>query len=134
MVSNPPYISPRDFDKTTERSVRNFEPRQALVPESVPFGVDFDGESDTAVGDAFYPRLLEIARQVEARCLVMEVADMAQARRVASRAVRLGWWTTCEIWRDWPDGARVGRETLELEGRMVDVKGEGNGRAVVLWR
>ncbi len=32
LISNPPYISPRGFAKQTSRSVRNWEPKLALVP------------------------------------------------------------------------------------------------------
>ena len=34
LVSNPPYISPSGFAHSTARSVRNYEPRIALVPPS----------------------------------------------------------------------------------------------------
>lgn len=36
IISNPPYISPAAYWKTTMRSVRGFEPRLALVPPDFP--------------------------------------------------------------------------------------------------
>ena len=117
--------------------MRKYEPREALVPNlacRASAGVQDLQNLDDAVGDAFYPRLLAIAQQVESQCLVMEVADMAQAQRVVSRAFETGSWSKCEIWRDWPETQAEKREVLELDGEKVQVRGVGNGRAVVLWR
>ena len=114
-----------------------FEPREALVPKWGLFELNDGGntrDGDMAVGDAFYPRLLEIAQRGEAKCLVMEVADMEQAKRVMGRATKMEWWSKCEIWRDWPEGGKGKREVVEVEGQMVRVRGEGNGRAVGFWR
>lgn len=125
VVSNPPYVSPRGYARETARSVRNYEPRLALVPD-----VGGDGSVHEA-GDGFYPRLLEIAWGVGARVVLVEVADMAQAVRVAGMA---GGWEGCEIWRDWVDGGGGAEEVADVDGRRVRVVGEGNGRAVVCWR
>ena len=106
-----------------------------------------DPESDA--GDAFYPRLLEIAERVGAQVWLVEVANMEQAMRVArmvlGKGVRV--WKGCEIWRDWPaaggkgDGGGDGngggdgeRKAVEIQGKDVRVRGEGNGRAVLAWR
>ena len=46
-----------------------------------------------------------------------------------------GGWDGCEIWRDWIGEGRVREgEVVEVEGEMVRVRGEGNGRVVVCWR
>lgn len=81
----------------------------------------------------------------------MEVADLAQAKRVAALASAME-WEGIEIWRDWIDTcakdavgvggnggmremADVGSgEIVEVGGRKIPVQGEGNGRAVVCWR
>src|SRR5690242_12836643 len=68
LISNPPYISPSAYWKTTTRSVRGFEPRLALVP---PPKAKLD---DTQRGDMFYPRLLAYAEEVEAKIVLLEVA------------------------------------------------------------
>ncbi len=134
VISNPPYISPDAFDKTTARSVRDFEPRTALVPHQDQLGTKIP-MSDQEQGDMFYPRLLQIAQQVDSRVVLIEVADMAQARRVADMVVESGQWTGCEIWRDWPaQGEHSSVEVVEIAGREVRVKGEGHGRAVLAWR
>ena len=137
LVSNPPYISPRSFHLDTSRSVRNYEPKIALVPHLVYPSAQqrvLDPQSDLAVGDMFYPRLLEIAQLVGSDIVVMEVADFAQAQRIASKAVLIDDFATCQIWRDWPNQCTAEDENLLIHGREVQVSGEGNVRAVVLQR
>jgi len=122
LISNPPYISPRSFDRTTSRSVRNHEPKLALVP---PVGYS---RSDEEQGDLFYPRLLKIAEMVDANILLFEVADMDQAQRVAKVAQQYQRWEGVEIWRDEPEIHHNNIEGTSLSG--VPVIGHGNGRAV----
>ncbi|KAL2039077.1 hypothetical protein N7G274_008126 [Stereocaulon virgatum] len=116
LVSNPPYISPCAFNTTTSRSVRTYEPKTALVPHvnnnTAPPAIDHV-DADTAVGDAFYPRLLCIAAQIHAKVLLMEVADFDQAVRVIGLLLATRAWEGCEIWRDEP-GARKGRAEEEV--------------------
>jgi methylase of polypeptide subunit release factors len=128
LIANPPYISPREFRLTTSRSVRLFEPQLALVPASEPSLSDID------IGDRFYPRLLEIALQVDAKIVLFEVADMAQARRVVSMAIKRGVWDEMEIWRDEPGGNSSAIECIHVDGVDVEVHGSGNGRSVVARR
>ncbi|OBT41072.1 hypothetical protein VE00_10306 [Pseudogymnoascus sp. WSF 3629] len=80
VTANPPYISRLGFNRDTERSVRNFEPQLALVPE------EEDGIGGAEKGrpeDVFYGRIVEKAERVGARILLMEVAGTEQAGRVA---------------------------------------------------
>ncbi|KAG9195345.1 hypothetical protein G6011_00466 [Alternaria panax] len=123
LTSNPPYISPSAFWKTTTRSVRGFEPRLALVPPR------WLRQTDTQQGDGFYPRLLEIARDVEAKVVLLEVADMEQALRVAQHAQKLDIFDGVEIWREQPDAAG---DTRAEQG--LPVVGQGNARSVLCWR
>lgn len=129
IISNPPYISPAAFNRDTTRSVRNFEPKLALVP-SFPS----QSLSDQEQGDMFYPRLLEIAENVSAKILLMEVADLAQAKRVSSMVKSSGAWDGVEIWRDNPDvdGGDKGRTPESVDG--VEVIGKGDGRCVFCWK
>ncbi|KAI1337522.1 S-adenosyl-L-methionine-dependent methyltransferase [Xylariaceae sp. FL0016] len=132
LVSNPPYISSQGFERDTGRSVRNHEPRLALVPElSLPF---FPGRSPE---DVFYARLLEIADILRPRTAVFEVGDLKQAMRVAEMGQR-GYqgWETIEIWRDWPDLTPASDEvdTTQVGQMEVPVKGSGHGRAVFFQR
>ncbi|KAJ8118958.1 hypothetical protein OPT61_g159 [Boeremia exigua] len=124
ITSNPPYISPSAYWKTTTRSVRAFEPRLALVP---PHRLEFD---DTQQGDMFYPRLLKIAEEVEAKIVLLEVADLDQALRVARLAKTTNIFDGIEIWRDDPNPSS-GLSTVEDE---IEVCGMGNARSVVCWR
>jgi methylase of polypeptide subunit release factors len=126
LISNPPYISPSAFDKTTSHSVRKFEPKLALVP-SIPQHNPIISDKDQ--GDLFYPRLLEIANLVCAKLFLVEVADMAQAERVAMIANERGTWDGIEIWCDEPS---LGDEH-EAFGD-IKVLGQGHGRSVFCWR
>ena len=151
LVSNPPYVSPTGFHQTTSRGVRNWEPKEALVPlKAVACASDGDGVADERVGDAFYPSLLDIAEQVKAKVVLFEVADMEQAKRVAGMVIGRGVWDDCEIWRDWPDQGVLDSQEVMISGRQpgldqdgsgtggalhdVWVNGEGNGRAILAWR
>ncbi|TVY53501.1 Mitochondrial N(5)-glutamine methyltransferase, partial [Lachnellula suecica] len=81
IISNPPYISPTHFQHATERSVRLFEPKLALVPPP-----SLHPSSPTS--DIFYVRLLHIfTRLSRAEVLLMEVGDEAQAWRVVKLAL-----------------------------------------------
>ncbi|KAI9864654.1 MAG: hypothetical protein M1813_003143 [Trichoglossum hirsutum] len=127
LVSNPPYISPSGFIKDTSRSVRNWEPKLALVPCARSL------ESSCKRGDEFYPVLLGVAMQVRCRLMALEVADMEQAKRVVSMVREIGKWEGVEIWGDWVDHrSRTGSVNVG-NGREVTVRGEGDGRVVVCW-
>lgn len=126
LISNPPYISPSGYWATTTRSVRKFEPKLALVP---PEAISAQ-QSDVDQGDIFYPRLLSIARDVEAKIVLFEVADVEQARRVAALAKDRNIFDGIEIWRDQP--GVVSDVPVDEEGFMFI--GEGQARSVVCWR
>ncbi|CCC10082.1 unnamed protein product [Sordaria macrospora k-hell] len=103
LTSNPPYISPSGFLVSTSRSVRNWEPKLALVPpvervdlhqkhfydhyypdneNLLPPSKKGKGVVEYEEEDVFYARLLEIARTYRPRRVLMEVGDMEQAKRV----------------------------------------------------
>jgi len=125
VISNPPYISPNAFNTTTSRSVRNFEPKLALVP-STPVPVN-----DEAQGDLFYPRLLELSEFVDADILLVEVSDMDQASRVVSMARERKRWQGIEIWRDEPQLQQGGNAKEVFDN--ISVIGCGHGRSVLCW-
>ncbi|KAG9629322.1 modification methylase HemK, partial [Aureobasidium melanogenum] len=131
LISNPPYISPQAFDNTTQRSVKRYEPRLALVPP--PHNSALSSKVDQ--GDIFYPRLLEIAQNVGAKIVLFEVADLEQAQRVALMAKDQGIWDDIEIWRDYPSehdsDAEIGNTTALKD---VKILGTGNGRSVFAYR
>ncbi|KAL7625381.1 hypothetical protein AAE478_004598 [Parahypoxylon ruwenzoriense] len=133
LVSNPPYISAAGFARDTERSVRNYEPRLALVPSARPPPLD-----DCEPEDVFYARLLEVAAALRPEYAVFEVGDLAQACRVV-RMARRGRFASegeIEIWRDWPDmrPSEDEAESVEFGGVGVPVRGSGHGRAVFIRR
>lgn len=134
VVANPPYISPKAFFQDTARSVRQYEPRSALVP-APPISVS--AAATIPIADSFYPRILHIAEQVRAKMLLVEVGDEKQACRVVDMILRgpqwAAHWAGCEIWRDWPsEEESVTMPTIS--GRNVRVLGQGEGRAVFAWQ
>ena len=135
IISNPPYISPHEFRTSTSRSVRNHEPRIALVPQKFHACsnsiVEVSGR-DSDTGDGFYPRLLEIAERLRAKIVVAEVASIEQAQRVASLTAESSHWNNREIWRDWPN-SEISSESI-INGAPIKIRGEGNGRSVFVAR
>lgn len=141
LVANPPYISTHGFDHDTGRSVRNHEPKLALVPDPTLLKSDGSGSPRPKDEDVFYARLLQIAEQTRPEVVVFEVGDLAQAVRVVEMALsgtreKGDWDGSVEIWRDWPDQVAGDDEAqvVEVCGINVPVKGSGNGRVVVLRR
>ena len=131
IVSNPPYISPKAFNRTTSRSVRNHEPKLALVPSPNEDVRRNSIEYDNHVGDLFYPMLLHIAERVRASMVLMEVVDIEQASRVSNMVLENSHWTGCQIWKDWPS-----HDIQTIQGNCginLKVRGKGNGRAVLVW-
>ena len=80
----------------------------------------------------FFPQLLEIAKSVGARILLVEVADMAQAKRVAAMAQMANLWDGVEIWRDDPRDS--GRQQRREVTNDIETVGEGDGRSVFCWK
>ena len=130
VTANPPYISRLGFNRDTERSVRNFEPRLALVPEEED---RIGGAEKGRPEDVFYGRIVEKAERVGARILLMEVAGTEQAGRVARIVRGRKGWRKIEVWRDFPDGV-VGEGGEGELGEEIVLRGVGEGRSVVCWR
>lgn len=128
VVSNPPYISPRDYDHRTTRSVRNHEPKLALVPKAE------DG-SDEVSGLALYPRVVSLANHIDANIMAVEVGNMQQARHVVEMAGKKRAWRKMQVWRD--DIIDRGHSQMGADGAgnypFTD-HGTGEGRAVIAWK
>jgi len=128
VISNPPYISQGGFAHDTSRSVRNWEPKLALVPR-------LREKNDAIVAeDIFYPRILDIACESKARTVLMEVGDDPQALRVATAAIKSRHWDCIQIWRDWPEqrydeGDRQ-RQAI-IDDCCIRYYGSGHSRAVI---
>jgi HemK-like putative methylase len=129
VISNPPYISHAGFSKDTTRSVRNWEPKLALVPpNAVPSAAEPHPE------DVFYPAILAKAQMSMAKVVLIEVADSAQALRAAGMARGMEFWKKVEIWRDWPDMDAEDGLVRDSEDGTIELVGSGHGRSVVCWR
>ena len=127
IVSNPPYISPQQYNPggTTTKSVRNFEPKLALVP---PESLVFDNVDQA---DQFYATLLRIAIATKAKLLVMEVGDTEQALRVKKLCMEYK-ETWVEIWNDDSD---VVIDTSNVVGLDAGSRHEDSisARVVAVW-
>ena len=144
LISNPPYISPQSFDKDTARSVRNHEPKLALVPQRPSSGAGTGLSQSKAVqdpGDIFYHPLLMLAERVDAKIVVLEIADSAQADRVLQlvRNTTGRFWDGDELWHD--DIEASNYEGIATDSNREDRSffrcsrlGSRNARAVVCWR
>lgn len=134
IISNPPYISPQSFGQDTSRSTRSYEPKIALVPSySQSLAMEVEAASvDVSIGDSFYSKLLDVAERSNAKILLVEVADMEQARRIVAKGIERRYWYQFEIWKDRPD-VTMFSETL-IGGASVRVIGDGHGRSVLAWK
>jgi methylase of polypeptide subunit release factors len=127
IISNPPYISPTSFRTMTSRSVRSYEPKLALVPQT---RLQMQDEQQ---GDLFYPHLFQLAEIYDTKLVVFEVGDMLQAERVARLAQTYKRWVGIEIWRDDPR-EEADRTILNERGLSdINIVGEGDGRSVICW-
>jgi methylase of polypeptide subunit release factors len=137
VISNPPYISPSNYSPggTTARSVRRWEPQLALVPQPLRFWASHKAQrpgygNPLQRGDEFYPPLLELARSVGSKAVVLEVGDGDQAMRVKDFAAQYFVAEPeihVEMWRD--DG------TVDMAAPDHGFNQLGSGcRAVVVWR
>lgn len=136
LTANPPYVSARDWDTTTSRSVRNWEPRAALVPER-----RWRGDQDVLEEDAFYSRVLELAMELRPNRIWFEVGDLSQAKRVVDLALRILGPSAAdsrdfgvEIWRDWPTDKpdELEEQTCMVGDREITIRGSGHGRGVYI--
>ncbi|KAJ2903969.1 uncharacterized protein MKZ38_009024 [Zalerion maritima] len=171
VTANPPYISPPSFSSSssittskTARSVRNWEPKLALVPPAVPISSNISSLGNCSCEkhpeDIFYARILHLAAssssssygdQQPPRVIFFEVGDLAQAIRVVELALCHEAWrgsfTTgtgrIEVWRDVPDmapsqeqaeGSGEEEPSVTVQGREIPVLGTGEGRSVFIQR
>jgi HemK-like putative methylase len=131
VISNPPYISPKDYAPggRTTPSVRKFEPKLALVPPARGTGLKVEA-------DLFYTHIVDIVVAARAKLICMEVGDSGQAARVADMAASY-FESDCigsdpaviEIWND--DGTVVSHSQA---AKQSDGAGMGLERVVVIFR
>ncbi|CAZ82465.1 unnamed protein product [Tuber melanosporum] len=96
VISNPPYISKESFNRSTGRSVRNYEPKLALVPKG-------------GNGDIFYPAIGRVAESLGSQAVIAEVEGWEQANRVKQEWAGSGVWEGVGIWKDF---AGIGRTVV----------------------
>lgn len=163
VVSNPPYISQKGFEQQTERSVRNYEPKLALVPKRVGGLLKEPGsllvekwKAEVKTEDIFYKAVERRAMLIGAQIMLVEVAGTEQAVRVAREVMTWGppceccphydddlapgEWKYAEIWGDDPNALEgcvediTAAEKMEMAALHVKLKGVGMGRSVFFSR
>ncbi|KAI6251073.1 Mitochondrial MRF1 N(5)-glutamine methyltransferase MTQ1 [Erysiphe necator] len=135
IVSNPPYISHSAYDHEINRSVRNFEPKIALVPPVPKISFRAGGHPE----DIFFERLIHMHEKSVSKVLLMEISDVAQAIRVVNiidKYERVRMQNRVEFWRDFPDGKSDNRnlKMVNVGSMIVKIKGVGKVRSVILIR
>ena len=127
VVSNPPYIPPKEYWTTTARSVRRWEPKLALVPPLLTSPVHHTSPAKGPLdrmevnrGDEFYPQIEYLSRAIlKSKAVIVEVGgDAKQAERVRrifadregngeggeggeEQGGGKGWWSGTAVWADW---------------------------------
>jgi len=142
LTCNPPYISHEGYARDTGRSVRNHEPKLALVPDDRLHAAYVASPSSSGLAcepeDVFYARLLDIIGTLKPRRALMEVADMEQAKRVvtmlSTKAGLRDAYRDVQIWRDWPEDHDFEGDVETTTVFAVPVRGAGNGRSVYVRR
>lgn len=131
-ISNPPYISPTSFESRTNQSVRNFEPKKALVPPLTHTTKANVAPRSGDEGDRFHEDILDQAMEFRPEIVLLEVEDMAQATRVVQLAVQQKHWAVIEVWRDEPSSRQEPQEIVKVKGVTIPVVGSGEGRSVLV--
>jgi len=138
VISNPPYISLGGFKKSTTRSVRNWEPKLALVPEVL--GKESITGERTFDRYIFYRRILQLhLENHQSKCLIMEVGGKVEAIQVvhlARQMLRNKWQhaqQNIQIWTDHPGDFPTKVIKIRKPDCYVRVQGTGNYRAVVVF-
>lgn len=138
VISNPPYISIKDFTSfgIVEKSVRKYEPKLALVSPAD----EYESE-DRSRADRFYRKLVNIAPKLDATLLVMEVGDTEQANRVLCLARKtLSSGDDEVLFESWRDDGSVRRTDHvedfghDSEKKQIVSGEESSDRVVVCWR
>ncbi|KAL9088260.1 MAG: hypothetical protein Q9159_003172 [Coniocarpon cinnabarinum] len=135
VVANPPYVSVDDyFSSRTERSVRCFEPRRALLPPpSFSNGLLRDSRPE----DLFYDKLVSAMKKVQAQAALLEIGSMDQAQRVA-RSIASDIQShdakkhRVETWRD--DPGAFDHSIISAPSDRLPVVGNGAVRSIFVCR
>ena len=131
VISNPPYVSQHDYESTeTSRSVRHYEPLEALVPQLEPH----------TKHRSFYPAVLAVAQACQAGLVLCELGSRDQVSEVLDAMKSSSYWKWKEVWRD--DFGYNGPWEEEIDecnneviaSLSVSVLGSGNYRTVVAGR
>jgi len=133
LLSNPPYICPDEWSKLSS-SVRDHEPKDALVPSLCPDALGMDPRR-VHPADVFYNILFSQADRLATKLIWFEIGDVAQAKRVVNMAKQRNW----PFIESWGDNVRVSADGEDLADvrtlhNDVIVRGTGSPRSVVCAR
>ena len=141
LISNPPYVSEREYEIETSRSARNFEPVGAIkAAPSATSNASSGSLADIAHGDRFYLPILSLAHRLDSEIVVMEVGSGAQAQRVfqayCEHSQLAQCWEYVQLWNDNPQASSRNVDHISIRGlgggtRDLVSHGVGSPRALV---
>jgi methylase of polypeptide subunit release factors len=136
IISNPPYVSASEYlSPVVTRSVRNWEPKNALMPNS---NMDIRWPKVLA-GNIFYRQLLEFhgspsPGKLSSNVLIMEVGSKVQAIGVIMMVHELyGNSKYIELWCDHHSSHDSRQSYTRIFETVYPSRGEGSIRAVVIY-
>jgi methylase of polypeptide subunit release factors len=95
VISNPPYATPDEYHSSAiSKSVRCYEPVEALVPDETP-------NPDSVPGHTYFTAIDKIAQRTRAKAVIIEMGLEEQFAHVCSELqASPGYWSKVEVWRD----------------------------------
>lgn len=134
VISNPPYATPQEYRSSAiSKSVRCYEPVEALVPDENP-------DPDRVSGHTYFTAIDSVARSTRAKAVICEMGLEEQFAHVCSELQASPYWCKVEVWRDQVYSGLLGeepqRERVILDNArglevQVDALGIGLYRVVV---
>jgi methylase of polypeptide subunit release factors len=117
VISNPPYATPQEYRSTAiSKSVRCYEPVEALVPEEDP-------DPDFVSGHTYFTAIDSIARSTRAKMVVCEMGLEEQFAHVCRELQASLHWCQVEVWRDQVYSHLLGGEPQRDRVSLSDSRG-----------
>lgn len=131
VISNPPYATPQEYHSSAiSKSVRCYEPVEALVPDENP-------DPDSVSGHTYFTAIDSIARSTRAKAVICEMGLEEQFAHVCSELSVSPYWCKVEVWRDQVYSGLLGGEPQRQRVILDDARGlkvESDALGIGLYR